>query len=65
MNPDLFDLEADMHAATEWDAKVQRARERVAAFQAPPIPAQLEYLNRPCDGTCHIPELRRIALRNI
>lgn len=40
-----------------WDDKAARAQERVAAIDWPTLLAQ------PCDGTCQIPEVRRLALR--
>lgn len=64
---DLYDLEAEMLAeqgyGTEWLAKVEAARKRHAAFLALSIPEQLAILHSPCDQTCLIPEVRRVAMR--
>ena len=64
---DLYDLEAEMLAeqghGPEWGAKVERARERNAAFLALAIPEQIAVLRSPCDQTCLIPEVRRVAMR--
>jgi len=64
---DLYDLEAEMLAeqghGPEWEAKVERARERHAAFLALTVPEQLAVLHSPCDQTCLIPEVRRVAMR--
>ena len=64
---DLYDLEAEMLAeqghGPEWEAKVERARERNAAFLALAISEQLAVLHSPCDQTCMIPEVRRVAMR--
>lgn len=64
---DLYELEAEMLAeqghGTEWEAKVGRARERHAAFLALPIPQQCAILHSPCDQTCLLPEVRRVAMR--
>ena len=46
---DIFDLEAEMNGSSshgpDWDAKVDRARARVAAFSDLPIAQQLAILN--------------------
>lgn len=46
---DIFDLEAEMNESSshgpDWDAKVDRARARVAAFNALPTAQQLAILN--------------------
>lgn len=46
---DAFDLEAEMNGGSihgpYWDAKVDRARARVAAFNALPVTQQLAILN--------------------
>lgn len=46
---DIFDLEAEMNGASshgpDWDAKVDRARARVAEFNALNIREQLAILN--------------------
>ena len=64
---DLYDLEAEMLAeqghGPEWEAKAGRARERNAAFLALAIPEQIAVLHSPCDQTCLIPEVRRVAMR--
>lgn len=64
---DLYDLEAEMLAeqghSPEWEAKVERARERNAAFLALTIPEQIAALKSPCDQTCLFPEVRRVAMR--
>ena len=64
---DLYDLEAEMLAEQgrdpEWEAKVERARERNAAFLALTTPEQIAVLHSPCDQTCLIPEVRRVAMR--
>ena len=64
---DLYDLEAEMLAEQgrdpEWEAKVERARERNAAFLALTVPEQIAVLHSPCDQTCLIPEVRRVAMR--
>ena len=64
---DLYDLEAEMLAeqghGPEWEAKVERARERNARFLALAIPEQIAALHSPCDQTCLIPEVRRVAMR--
>ena len=64
---DLYDLEAEMLAeqghGPEWEARVERARERNAAFLALAIPEQIAALHSPCDQTCLIPEVRRVAMR--
>lgn len=64
---DLYDLEAEMLAeqghGPEWEAKVERARERNAAFLALATSEQLAALHSPCDQTCLIPEVRRVAMR--
>lgn len=64
---DLYDLEAEMLAeqgpGPEWLAKVEAARKRHAAFLALSIPEQLAILHSPCDQTCLIPEVRRVAMR--
>lgn len=64
MSPDdLFELEAEMSGASrwgsEWDAKVERAKARVEAFNRLPRAQQIA----PCDRTCLIPEMIRIATR--
>ena len=63
----LYDLEAEMLAeqghGPEWEAKVERARERNAAFLALTVPEQLAVLHSACDQTCRIPEVRRVAMR--
>ena len=64
---DLYDLEAEMLAEQghdpEWEAKVERARERNAAFLALTVPEQRAVLHSPCDQTCLTPEVRRVAMR--
>lgn len=64
---DLYDLEAEMLAeqghGPEWDAKVERARERNAAFLALTVPEQRAVLHSPCDQACQFPEVRRVAMR--
>ena len=64
---DLYDLEAEMLSeqghGSEWEAKVERARERNARFLALAVPEQLAVLHSPCDQTCLIPEVRRVAMR--
>ncbi|WP_152353302.1 hypothetical protein [Brachybacterium subflavum] len=64
---DIFDLEELMHDDPsddpDWTDKVQRARERVATFNALAPAQQLERLRRPCDGSCLLPEVRAVALR--
>ena len=64
---DLYDLEAEMLAeqghGPEWEAKVERARERNSAFLALTVPEQRAVLHSPCDQTCRIPEVRRVAMR--
>ena len=64
---DLYDLEAEMLAeqghGPEWDAKVERARERNVAFLALTVPEQRAVLHSACDQTCLIPEVRRVAMR--
>src|SRR5690606_41259304 len=63
---DLYDLEAEMLAeqghGAEWEAKVERARERHAAFLALTVPAQIAVLHSPCDQTCLIRGVRRVAM---
>lgn len=63
MTDDLFDLEAEMSGASrwgaDWDAKVERARERVKVFNALPREQQLA----PCDRSCEDREMIRIATR--
>lgn len=63
MNEDIFDLEAEMSGGSkwgiEWDAKVERARERVEAFNRLPRAQQLA----PCDRSCEDKEMIRIATR--
>lgn len=55
---DLDDLAtSEWGHGLEWDDKVTRAQQRVNAINWPILLAQ------PCDGTCHIPEIRRLALR--
>lgn len=64
---DLYDLEAQMLAeqghGPEWEAKVERARQRHAAFLALTHEQQWEVLLSPCDQTCLDPEVRRVAMR--
>lgn len=64
MDPDdLFELEAEMSGSSrwgaEWDAKVERAKIRVEAFNRLPREQQLA----PCDRSCLLPEMIRIATR--
>ena len=67
MTESIYDLEAEMLAeqghGPEWEAKVEAARERHAAFLALPIPQQYAILHSPCDQTCLFPEVRRVAMR--
>lgn len=46
-----------------WDEKVARARARHDQFLALTRKQQIARLREPCDRTCEIPEVRRLALR--
>lgn len=55
---DLDDLAtSEWGRGSAWDDKVTRAQQRIAATDWHAVLAQ------PCDGTCQIPEVRRLALR--
>lgn len=61
---DEWDFEALMQEELDpaWQARVGAAQGRVAAFNTKTPAEQAQHLRKPCDDTCSIPVVRRLAL---